>query len=220
MQKGKLLSDGMQDWVNSITKEGKKFILDFTTMYAKEETLLGEIQILTLGRETEQSQFQAVVFQVTEVEKYGVLQFLGENPVKTIDSCMLFIMKHNMGWKESIYKEAIKEMQSIENKIFGMHDKLLKDMNIVNPIGFLQFDDGNMDSEALPKSFNDAIANIKDNEMPTTSDFTTLANIESMLYLNRNLMSRKSMKIKEFKWQKDACRVNILILKNPHSHAM
>ena len=55
MQKGKLLSDGMQDWVNSITKEGKKFILDFTTMYGKEETLLGEIQILTLGRETEQT---------------------------------------------------------------------------------------------------------------------------------------------------------------------
>ena len=46
-----------------------------------------------------------------------------------------------------------------------------------------------MDSEALQKSFNDAIANIKDNEMPTTRDFTTLANIESMLYLNSNLMS-------------------------------
>jgi hypothetical protein len=47
-----------------------------------------------------------------------------------------------------------------------------------------------MDFEAFPKSFNDAIANIKDNEMPTTSDFTTPANMESMLYLNRNLMSR------------------------------
>ena len=106
-------------------------------------------------------------------------------------------------------------MQSIKNKIFGMHEELLKDMNILNPIGFLQFDDRNMDSEALPKSFNDAIANIKDNEMPTTSDFTTLANIESMLYLNRNLMSRQSIKIKEFKWQKDACMVNILSLKTP-----
>ena len=90
-------------------------------------------------------------------------------------------------------------MQSIENKIFGMHEEILKDMNIVNPIGILQFDDGNMDSEALPKRVNDAIANIKDNEMPTTSDFTTLANIESMLYLNWNLMSWQSLKIKEFK---------------------
>ena len=67
-----------------------------------------------------------------------------------------------------------------------MHDELLKDMNIVNPIGFLQFDDGKMDSKSLPKSFDDAIENVKGNEIPTTSDFTTLANIESMLYLNRN----------------------------------
>ena len=47
---------------------------------------------------------------------------------------MLFIMKHNMGWKESIYKKFFKEMQSIKRNIFGMHEELLKDMNIVNPI--------------------------------------------------------------------------------------
>ena len=136
------------------------------------------------------------MFQVIEGKKYGVLQFLGENLVETTNCCILLIMKHNMGWKESIYKKVFKETQSIKNKIFGMHEELHKDMNIVNSIGFLQFDDGNMDSEALPKSFNGAIANIKDNEMPTTSDFTTLANIESMLYLKRNLMSWQSMKIK------------------------
>ena len=50
-----------------------------------------------------------------EVKKFGVFQFLGENPMKTVDSCMLFIMKHNMGWKESIYKKLVKEMQSIKN---------------------------------------------------------------------------------------------------------
>ena len=111
-------------------------------------------------------------------------------------------------------------MQSIENKIVGMHEELLKDMNIVNPIVILQFDDGIMDSEALTKSFNDAIAKIKENEMPTTSDFTTPANIESMLYLNRNLMSQQSLKIKEFKQKKDACRAKLLSLKNPYSHVM
>ena len=81
-------------------------------------------------------------------------------------------------------------MKSIEKKIVGMHEELLKDMNIVNPIGILQFDDANMDSKALTKSFNDAIVMITDSDMPTASDFTTLANIETMLYLNRNLMPR------------------------------
>ena len=66
-----------------------------------------------------------------------MLKFLNENPMKNVDPCMLFIMKNNMGWKESVYKEAIKEMQAIKRKIVGMHEELLKDMNIVNPIGIL-----------------------------------------------------------------------------------
>ena len=111
-------------------------------------------------------------------------------------------------------------MQSTKNKIVGMHGKILKDMNIVNPTGILQLDDGNMDSEALTKSFNDSIAKIKDNEMPTTSDFTTLENIESMLYLNRNLMPWQSLKIKEFKLKMDVCRSKLLSLKSLHSHEM
>ena len=46
--------DRMEDWINSIIKEGKKFILDFTNMYVERETLLGEIETLTLGCEVDQ----------------------------------------------------------------------------------------------------------------------------------------------------------------------
>ena len=90
----------MQDWVNAIIKEGKKFIPEFTTIYAEGETLLGKIQTLILGWETKQSWCQVVVFQVIEVEKFGVLKFLNKNLMKNVDPCMLFIMKNNMSWKE------------------------------------------------------------------------------------------------------------------------
>ena len=69
-----------------------------------------------------------------------------------------------------------------------MHGELLKDMNVINPIGIPQFEDGNMDSDALIKNFNDAISRIRDTDTPIASDFTRLANIESMLYLSRNFM--------------------------------
>jgi len=39
----------MKDWMDAIIKEGNKFILEFTNVYAEGETLLGEIQILILG---------------------------------------------------------------------------------------------------------------------------------------------------------------------------
>lgn len=172
----------VQDWVASIIKEGIKFILDFTTTFVEGETLLGEIQILIPRWEADQNQCQAIVFQVNEVAKCGVLKFLGENPMKTVDLCMLFILKSNMGLEESINREAIEEMQSVETEIARMHKKLLKDMNIVNPTWIPQFKDGNIDSKVLTKSFNDAIMKIKDSDKPTASDFTTLEKIKSMLY--------------------------------------
>ena len=190
MQKGKLLADAMKDWVDGIIKDGNKFIFEFTNVYAEGESLLGEIQTSVPRWEIEQSRCQLVVFQVIEVEKFGVLKFLNENLMKNVDPYMLFIIKNNMGWKESIYKEAIKEMRAIDRKVTGMHEEILKDMRIVNPTGILQFDDGNMDFEILTKSFNEAVEQIRDNESPSANDFTALANIESMLCLNKNLIPR------------------------------
>ena len=133
---------------------------------------------------------------------------------------MLFILKSNMEWKESIYKGAIEEMQSVETEIVGMHKELLKDMQVVNPTGIPQFEDGNIDTKVLTKNFNEIVTKIKDNDTPTPRDFTTLANIESMLYLNKYLIPRQSRRIQALRWQKDACRSRLLSLKNPHSPAM
>ena len=113
VQKGKLLIDAMKGWVDSIIKEGNKFISKFTSVYAEGETLLGEIQTLVPRWETELGRCQVVVFQVTKVEWFRVLKFLNENPMKNVDPCMLFILKNNMNWKEYIYKETIKEVQSV-----------------------------------------------------------------------------------------------------------
>ena len=125
---------------------------------------------------------------MNEVEKFRVLKFLNENLMKNVDPYIFFIMKNNMSWKELVYKEAIKEVQGIESKITGMHEKLLKDMKIVDPTGILQCDDRNMDFETLTKSFNEAVEQIRDNESPSANDFTALVNIESMLFLNKNLI--------------------------------
>ena len=101
---------------------------------------------------------------------------------------MFFILKNNMSWKEAIYREAIREIQAIENKITDMHEELIKDMKIVNPTGILQFDEVNMDAEVLRKSFTKAVEQIRHSEHPKAKDFSTLASIESMLRFNRNLM--------------------------------
>ena len=81
-----------------------------------------------------------------------------------------------------------------------MHKELLKDMKIANPTRILQFDEGNMDTEMLIKSFNEAMEKIKDIESPSADDFTALASIKSMLHLNKNLMPYQNLKVKEYMW--------------------
>ena len=78
-----------------------------------------------------------MVFQVIEVEHFGVLKFRNENPMKKVDLCMLFILKNNMHWKEAIYRETIKEVQCIESQITEMHEELIKYMKTMNSIGIL-----------------------------------------------------------------------------------
>ena len=91
-------------------------------------------------------------------------------------------------------------MWAVEFKVTRLHKEILKDMQIVNPIGILQFDDGNMDFEVLTKRFNDIMYRIKDSDTSTSRDLTTLANIESMLYLNKDLMPRQIHRIRKLKW--------------------
>lgn len=93
--------------------QGNKFISEVTSVYSEGEALLGEIQTLIPVWEAELACCQAMVFQVTKVEKFGLLKFLNENPMKTVDPCMLFILKNNMSWKESICKGVINEVQGI-----------------------------------------------------------------------------------------------------------
>ena len=97
-----------------------------------------------------------------------------------------------------------------------MHEELIKDMKIVNPTNILQFDEGNMDAEVLTKRFTEVVEKIRDSEHPKAEDFSTLASIESMLCFKKKLMPRQSLKVKEYRWQKDACRAQLLSLKNPH----
>ena len=100
-----------------------------------------------------------------------------------------------------------------------MYEELIKDMRIVKQTSILQFDEGNMDAEVLKKSFTKVTEQIRDNEHLKAKDFSTLASIESMLCFNRNLMPRQSLKVKEYRWQKDACWAQLLSLKNPHPSA-
>ena len=53
VQRGKLLTEAMGNWVNNMIQEGNKFIYEFTDVYTEGETLSREIQTLVAIWETE-----------------------------------------------------------------------------------------------------------------------------------------------------------------------
>ena len=126
MQRWKLLLDAMKDWVDAIIKEGNKFILEFTNVYAEGESLLGEIQTLIPRWETKKNWCQVVIFQVTEVEKFGVLKFLNENPMKNVDLCMLFIMKITWVGRSWFIRRQLKKCRASKAKLLECTKNSLK----------------------------------------------------------------------------------------------
>ena len=75
MQRGKLLSYAMKNWVNVIIKEGYKFILEFTTIYVEGETLLGEIQTLIPGWELNRANARQLYFRKLKLKFLECLSF-------------------------------------------------------------------------------------------------------------------------------------------------
>lgn len=83
------------------------------------------------------SKWSAIVTQILDVEQYGVERFLTENPLKTANASVLYIVKKNMNWRCSICGSAITRVQSIEMKIKGMYSAFMKDIQIISPIAWL-----------------------------------------------------------------------------------
>ena len=105
-----------------------------------------------------------------------------------------------MSWKESVYKATLEEVWGIEHHVKEMYKEKIKDMKIIKPTGLLQFKEGNMESKVLTRSFQEAMVKIRDNNTPSPQDFFTMANVGSMLHLNKELMPKQSKKIRKLKW--------------------
>lgn len=57
--------------------------------------------------------------------------------MKTMDPCVLYMIKRNMSWKDSLYKLPLEKIRAIENEIKEMHKGNLKDMQIINSTSIL-----------------------------------------------------------------------------------
>lgn len=185
MQLGKALVETMKSWIDGICDEGCTFIWEFLSTCMDGEALLGEVQTLIPTSELEEEKCVAICTQIREIEMYVVTQFLAENSMKLVDPCMLFILKQNFGWKSMMIKATISQVKAIEKEVLDMHANALKDIKIMNPVGALQIDEGDKDADALVKVFIDTMNALKEGETPTVQDFTKIANVESMLFLNR-----------------------------------
>lgn len=91
--------------------------------------MLSEFQTKMPTWEIEENKWLVVVMQILDVEQYGVeSKFLANNPLKVVDPSFLYVIKRNMGWRCSIYKSTITNMQRIETEIKCMYAGFAKDM--------------------------------------------------------------------------------------------
>ena len=129
--------------------------------------------------------------------------------------------------RQSRLRSKIRNLQRVEGvrqsgRSYEMCDakRILRDCPWREERSFQWLRDEDIDSETMIKSFTEQIWKIRDTETPVSSGFTTLANIESLLNLNRNVLPHQSLKFKELKWHKEVYKAKLPSLKSPYAQAM
>lgn len=78
--------------------------------------------------EKESNKWAAVLIQMKDVQKYGVMKFLAKKAVKDLDDKVFYVAKENIEWRNSIikqgHKESIKLLKELKELIAVMQKDL------------------------------------------------------------------------------------------------
>lgn len=88
-----------------------------------------ELELETVTREKERTKWVAVLVQMNNVQKYGVMRFLAEKMVENLDDNVLYVSKKNVQWRNSIIKQGQEESTKFLkelNELINMMWKYLK----------------------------------------------------------------------------------------------
>lgn len=69
--------------------------------------------------------------QMQEVKTYGVMKFLNEKPMPSLDDNILYVCKKNIDWRSSIIQQAYGKLAKLMNRLAEMITSMHNDLKFI-----------------------------------------------------------------------------------------
>lgn len=78
-------------WLELIMQHGSDYIINLVKVYKDVETMSKELELEMMAWEKERIKWVAVLAQMNDIQKYGVMKFLAEKLVENLDGNVLCV---------------------------------------------------------------------------------------------------------------------------------
>lgn len=190
-----MIADMFDYWLESIAQQGTYYIYNLIKVFGDVVTISREFELEAITWEKEKSKWAAVLMQMNDVQKFGVMEFLVEKPVDDLDDNVMYVSRKNMEWRNPIIKQGHEESIKLLKELKELINTMQKDLKCVD-IQLLKVD-GEIVEDAIDvtKAFKERMQLIKETKSLTIDDFSKVARIESMLTICFDHLEAHKMKV-------------------------
>lgn len=100
VQRSRMIADIFDEWIDSIVQQGTNYIASLIKVYDNAIAVSKELDLEATTWDNEKNKWVAVLAQMNDVQKFGIMKFLAEKPVDNMDDNVLYASKKNVEWRK------------------------------------------------------------------------------------------------------------------------
>lgn len=85
VQRNRIVAEMFNKWLDLIIQQGSDYIVSMVKVYEDVVTVRKELELEVVAWEKERTKWVVVLVQMNDVQKFGVMKFLVEKPVESLD---------------------------------------------------------------------------------------------------------------------------------------
>lgn len=171
------------EWLEGIWKSGAEYFINVSIVYDGALMVMKELETEIMNWKKEEAKWATKLAQMREVQIYGEMNFLVEKPVTGLDDSILYVFLRNIEWRNSLLKQAYEEFAKLVDQLIELVASLWNELACIR-IKYLKDDGKTLEvAELITKSFEGKINYVKEPKDLVLNDLSTIAKIESLLFL-------------------------------------
>lgn len=215
IQKCRLITKTIMEWSEQMRKSGAEYFGNLSKVHNGAIQVMRELETEISNWKNEEVEWATKTTQMREVQTYGVMKFLVEKPMPRLDDSILYVCQKNIEWRNSLIKQAYEEFRKLADQLAELTTSMRNELLCIG-IKCLK-SDGTLETvEVITKSFEKKINYVKEAKGLVSDDLTTIAKIESLLFLCIGHLDSHSNKVAQVHKEKEVWKQHIAQVGLPH----